>query len=173
LHHNESSCSCHSVIKAIWAGSLCHVMPHNWRFVKGLTGPLILEGLGPGGPRVLLYMSGSPRKTSLHFGPFCLVMLSNPNRSIKIHLFSLGFLYFPIFFKLLRPSLTQVPIGFALELSYLPGPAVRVSRLIFDYYRPSSETSTALFLPKLVLPHVLTRQVLVSCWYCIPSCLDL
>ncbi len=56
-----------------------------------------------------------------------------------------GFLYFTIFFKLLRPSLTQVPIGFALELSYLPGPAVRVSRLIFDYYRPSSETSTALF----------------------------
>jgi hypothetical protein len=49
-----------------------------------------------------------------------------------------------VFFKLLHPSLTQVPIGFSLELSYLPGPAVRVSRLIFDYYRPSSETSTAL-----------------------------
>jgi hypothetical protein len=102
--------------------------------VKDLTGPLILEGLGPGGPRVLLYMTGSPKRASLHFGPFVLVVLLNPNRSIKIHLFSGGFLYFTIFFKLLHPSLTQVPIGFSLELSYLPGPAVRVSRLIFDYF---------------------------------------
>jgi hypothetical protein len=113
--------------------------------VKDLTGPLILEGLGPGDPRVLLYMAGSPKKASLHFGPFVLVVLLNPNRSIKIHLFSLGFLYFTIFFKLLHPSLTQVLIGFSLELSYLLGPAVRVSRLIFYYHRPSSETSTGLF----------------------------
>ncbi len=120
-------------------------MPHNQRFVKDLTGPLILEGMGPGGSRVLLYTTGSPKRTSLHFGPFLLVELLNPNRSIKIHLFSRGFLYFTIFFKLLHPSLAQVPIGFSLELSYLPDPAVRVSRLIFDYYRPSSETSSALF----------------------------
>ncbi len=113
--------------------------------MKDLTGPLILEGLGPGGPRVLLYMLGSTKKTSLHFGPFFLIMLLHPKRSIKIHLFSLGFLYFTILFKLLHPSLTQVPVGFSLELSYLPGPAVRVSRLIVYYYRPSSETSTALF----------------------------
>ncbi len=82
--------------------------------------------------------------------PFTLVLFAWSCFQIRIevlrYIFSpSGFLYFTIFFKLLRPSLTQVPIGFALELSYLPGPAVRVSRLIFDYYRPSSETSTALF----------------------------